>query len=70
MIFKFILRFYFFMKRILLDFLFINMFVFISCQKEKEEISNINENAYIKSNQNNIFYKYRQKTVNYRTYYY
>ncbi|WP_288519691.1 hypothetical protein [uncultured Brachyspira sp.] len=58
------------MKRILLNFLFINIFVFISCQKEKEEISNINENAYIKSNQNNIFYKYRQKTVNYRTYYY
>ncbi|WP_288624702.1 hypothetical protein [uncultured Brachyspira sp.] len=57
------------MKRILLNFLFINIFVFISCQKEKEEISNINENAYIKSNQNNIFYKYRQKTVNYRTYY-
>ena len=45
------------MKRILLNFLFINMFVFISCQKENETVEEENiYNAYVKGNPNNIYH--------------
>mgnify|MGYP004502436573 FL=1 len=45
------------MKRILLNFLFINIFVFISCQKENETVEEENiYNAYVKGNTNNIYH--------------
>ena len=45
------------MKRILLNFLFINIFVFISCQKENETVEEENiYNAYVKGNPNNIYH--------------
>ena len=60
MIFKFILRFYFFMKRILLNFLFLTLILFtiIYCKKENETVEEENiYNAYVKGNPNNIYHK-------------
>ena len=45
------------MKRILLNFLFINIFVFISCQKENETVEEENVyDTYVKGNTNNIYH--------------
>lgn len=59
MIFKFILRFYFFMKRILLNFLFLTLILFtiFYCKKENETVEEENVyNAYVKGNPNNIYH--------------